>query len=356
MLKLANPTLATARKNHLDWRERIKDYFLGLTDKDPDFVDHTQCLLGKWIYSSSEVEIKSLGTFVELEAHHKVMHETVPAIVEAKKSRNPKVFESEFRRFHTLADLVVSKIEMLDLEIQKIEFRKSLELARRFQLSLNHYDSTLKDYFSSFGLVDRPLQTVSGDLLWSYPHEDRVFIVLIDSIGHGPAAAIISTALSTILTGLFRMTNSPGVEKLHDRMQDYFDEQYNKLIEGEQVGFDYLFIEYDGTKSTLKYITNQKHLAFFEHDSWQLIAEADKNQVYERSFPKGSQLAAWTDGLKDLQTEDGKKVGNKGIVEFMNDYAGINSTKLKEHLTRFTDKTISKGEQLDDILWFSLQA
>jgi methyl-accepting chemotaxis protein len=142
MLKLANPTLATARKNHLDWRERIKDYFLGLTDKDPDFVDHTQCLLGKWIYSSSEVEIKSLGTFVELEAHHKVMHETVPAIVEAKKSRNPKVFESEFRRFHTLADLVVSKIEMLDLEIQKIEFRKSLELARRFQLSLNHYDST----------------------------------------------------------------------------------------------------------------------------------------------------------------------------------------------------------------------
>jgi hypothetical protein len=355
MLKLSVPTLHTARQNHLDWRERVKDYFLGLSEKDPDFVDHTQCLLGKWIYNNQTPDIKQLDTFQELEAHHKIMHETVPAIVEAKKSRNPKLFESEFRRFHVLADLVVSKIEMLDLEIQKIEFKQSLELARRFQLSLNHYDSTLQDFFSSFGLVDRPLQTVSGDLLWTYPHNEQIFVVLIDSVGHGPAAAIISTALSTILTGLFRMTSSPNVEKLHERMRDYFDEQYNKLVEGEQVGFDYLFIEYDRSQNRLKYITNAKHLAFFQHESWQLPENPDDLQVHEMPFTKGDQLAAWTDGLKDLQTEEGKKLGNKGIIDFMNDYAGINSAKLREHLARFTDKTIQKGEQLDDILWFSLQ-
>ncbi len=188
MKKLLNPILQTAVQNHLDWKERIKDYFLGLNTNEPEFVDHTQCKLGKWLHNENSENLKDLEVFKSLVEVHRNMHETVPSIIDAKKSRNIKLYESEFRTFSTLTELVITKLELLDMEMQKLDYKESMFLARRFQNGICNDNSNLKEVFKFSGKIDKPVNYLSGDMLWSASKDNCHFMVLIDAVGHGPAA------------------------------------------------------------------------------------------------------------------------------------------------------------------------
>jgi len=354
MSKLSVPILEMAKANHLAWRDKVKDYFLGLNNIEPEFIDHTQCKLGQWLYSNELGPTKDIPTFNELVEVHKTMHDTVPAILEAKKQRNIKLYESEFRTFSTLADLVIAKIELLDMAIQKMEFKDSLGLARRFQEGICSTQENLNELFKNYGQVDRPVHIVSGDMLWSANKDNCHFIVLIDAVGHGPAASMLTTTLATIFSGIYNMTSKPDLLTFKKTVDQFFTNNFSQIIEKENISFDFIMMKIDHEKLKMEILANNHHLAIYQSGEWKQLKlenSADFQTSYIQ-FAVGEQFAIWTDGLKDLLIDSNKRLGNKGILTFLDDYAGLNSAKLAEHFGKFIDKNLNEFGQLDDILFF----
>ncbi|MCZ2356884.1 MAG: CZB domain-containing protein [Bacteroidia bacterium] len=352
--KLSVPILEVARFNHLAWRDKVKDYFLGLTQSDPEFVNHTQCKLGKWLHGPESTHFKELTIFKELTEVHQTMHETVPVIVEAKKARNIKLYESEFRTFVALADLVVARIEILDMEIQKLEFSESLMLARRFQNGICAEQDNLSSLFKFQGKIDRPLNIVSGDMLWSSYQAESHFIVLIDAVGHGISASMLTTTLATILLGTFSINHETDLMHFQQTVDKFFFQNFKKIVEKEKISFDFTMLKINPSKSNIEVLSNNNRLISLKSDKWGYIQLENSGSFKTACFnyEPGQQIAIYTDGLKDLLIEESKKLGDKGILNFLDDYAGLNAVKLTEHFSKFIDSHIQEFGQLDDILFF----
>ena len=352
--KLTTPILEIAKQNHLAWRDRIKDYFLGIAPSDPEFVNHNECKLGRWLNSSESDNFKNLIIFKELLEVHQTMHETVPVIVDAKKSRNIKLYESEFRTFVSLADLVVARLEILDMKIQKMEFSESLVLARRFQNGICSEQDNLASLFHFQGKIDRPVNIVSGDMLWSANHAGSHFIVLIDAIGHGVSASMLTTTLATILLGTFSLSHETNLLHFKQTVDKFFFKNFKKIVEKENISFDFTMLKITPEDKTVEVLANNDRIVTFRDEKWGPIHLENTNEFKTThfSYESGQQIVIYTDGLKDLLVEESKKLGNKGIIKFLDDYAGLNSVKLTDHFTKFIDNQIHEFGQLDDILLF----
>ena len=68
--------LLLSRTDHLLWKWRIYNMFLGLEKVDPETVSsHKDCRLGKWYYNPKTQErFKGIQSFQDLEAHHQRVH------------------------------------------------------------------------------------------------------------------------------------------------------------------------------------------------------------------------------------------------------------------------------------------
>ena len=71
-----------AKTDHLIYKFEIYKILMGISGKSiDDFVDHTQCRLGKWYYGEGKARFSKLPGYAEMESpHHRVHHNGVEAL------------------------------------------------------------------------------------------------------------------------------------------------------------------------------------------------------------------------------------------------------------------------------------
>lgn len=104
-------------KAHLAWKKRIRQFIsgaeIGVTRENA--IDHTACILGKWLYSEGQSMIDS-SIMQTLEPEHAKMHSTIGVIMDAFEQDDYDTLESSVKDLDKYSDKVVKLLNQLILQ------------------------------------------------------------------------------------------------------------------------------------------------------------------------------------------------------------------------------------------------
>jgi len=262
----------------------------------------------------------------------------------------------------TLANIIVVAIENKKLakeSIQQAAMKKELELASEMQSML--FPSTLphneKLDIAAFYL---PHQQVGGDyydFIWL--NEQEFAFCVADVSGKGVAAALLMSNFQANLRVLFNYTTS-----LTDLVHDL---NVRVLASAKGEKFITLFIaKYNIVTRTLTYINaahNPPLLATKNSVSSLQIGctglgmfdEIEEIKEGVLTIPEGATIVCYTDGLVELENDEGKDFGIDSLKKIIKDNPDLDM----KHLNKYIIETVIAYKQskpyVDDIALFSLR-
>lgn len=113
--------LQLSKADHILWKWRIYNMFLGLENVEPsDVSSHTDCRLGKWYTSARTVErFGHLQEYRELDAYHLRVHESAKLAAEAYKIGNIQQAEVHLKEVDQASKHVLYFINNLIVYLEK---------------------------------------------------------------------------------------------------------------------------------------------------------------------------------------------------------------------------------------------
>ncbi|KMY32252.1 chemoreceptor protein [Lysinibacillus xylanilyticus] len=113
--------LQLSKADHILWKWRIYNMFLGLENVEPsDVSSHRDCRLGKWYTSARTVErFGHLHEYSELDAHHLRVHESAKLAAEAYKVGNIQQAEAHLKEVDQASKQVLYFINNLIAYLKK---------------------------------------------------------------------------------------------------------------------------------------------------------------------------------------------------------------------------------------------
>ncbi|MCL1698198.1 MULTISPECIES: globin-coupled sensor protein [unclassified Lysinibacillus] len=113
--------LQLSKADHILWKWRIYNMFLGLENVEPsDVSSHTDCRLGKWYTSARAVErFGHLQEYRDLDAYHLRVHESAKLAAEAYKLGNIQQAEVHLKEVDQASQQVLYYINNLIASLEK---------------------------------------------------------------------------------------------------------------------------------------------------------------------------------------------------------------------------------------------
>ena len=112
--------LQLSKSDHLMWKWRIYNLFLGIEDIHPDQVaSHKQCLLGKWYNSPETMKLfANSSSYRQLDYHHELVHVNAKKAVELFKKGYKEEAEEHLQEIEKASVQVIHLINRLLEEIE----------------------------------------------------------------------------------------------------------------------------------------------------------------------------------------------------------------------------------------------
>ncbi len=110
-----NLDFSLARTKHVVWKARLRSFLDGhgrLTAEQA--TQHTECELGKWLYSEGIRDYGSLPEMQTLVREHELLHRTIRAIVDLKAAGKLIDAEAEFRKVEPMSSIIVDLLDALE--------------------------------------------------------------------------------------------------------------------------------------------------------------------------------------------------------------------------------------------------
>ncbi len=110
-------SIERAKVAHSMWKLKLLKFVEGEQDVDPsEFVDHTQCYLGKWYYSEGREHCGHLQSFRDIEGPHIELHRLAREIYELKRAGRLDEAKEKLIRIKDVARLIVHNLDRLKRE------------------------------------------------------------------------------------------------------------------------------------------------------------------------------------------------------------------------------------------------
>jgi len=257
----------------------------------------------------------------------------------------------------------VINIQKQVVEQKQKEILDSINYAQKIQKGLLASNNLLLQYISDYFILYMPKDIVSGDFYWATMKNDRFYIAVCDSTGHGVPGAFMSLLNISYL-------NEAISERNITEPNEIFNHTRNKLIEnvsqdGGQDGMDGVLIslpvigknqnmmEYTVAYNNPIIIRNGKILEL-SSDKMPVGASTRQGESFTRhSFElnKGDLIYALTDGYADqFGGELGKKFKYRKLLENLLAVSHLDMREQKRVLGETIEKWKGNHEQVDDIL------
>ncbi|MFO0434937.1 MAG: two-component regulator propeller domain-containing protein, partial [Sphingobacteriaceae bacterium] len=149
---------------------------------------------------------------------------TIGIVVSIFRLRNKQLIARQVHLEKTVKErtLEIEEKKALIEEKQK-EIVDSINYAKRIQYALLAHEDLLKENLPSYFIYFNPKDIVSGDFYWATKKDDRFYIAVCDSTGHGVPGAFMSLLSIGFLT---EAINEKGIEKPNE----IFDFVRDRLI------------------------------------------------------------------------------------------------------------------------------
>lgn len=244
------------------------------------------------------------------------------------------------------------------IEEKQKEIIDSINYAKRIQYTLLAHENFLKEHLSEHFTFFNPKDIVSGDFYWATRHNDKFYLAVCDSTGHGVPGAFMSLLNIGFLT---EAINEKGIEKPNE-VFDFVRMKLTHTIskEGQKDGFDGILVCFDSKTRTITYAAANNAPILVQNEQFvELSADRMPVGVGERKenftlhtieANKGDMLYLYTDGYADqFGGSRGKKFKYKQLNELL---LALHSKPLTEQyfeLKNSFDNWRGELEQVDDV-------
>ncbi len=246
----------------------------------------------------------------------------------------------------------------LIIEEKQKEIIDSINYAKRIQYSLLAHVDFLNANIPNHFIYFNPKDIVSGDFYWATKKDDKFYLAVCDSTGHGVPGAFMSLLNIGYLS---EAINEKGMQQPND----VFNYVRQRLIEniskdGQKDGFDGILICMDLKAKQITYsAANNKPYLISNGKAKELASDRMPVGVGERKedfnlyaidAKQGDMLYLYTDGYAD---QFGGEKGKKFKYKTLNELISVNHTKTlsEQQTTLKTTFDYWRGnlEQVDDV-------
>jgi len=279
--------------------------------------------------------------------------------------RNKQLLERQ-QQLETTVKERTSEIEHQKhlIEEKQKEIVDSINYAKRIQYALLAHEDVLKQNLSDYFIYFNPKDIVSGDFYWSTKKDDRFYLAVCDSTGHGVPGAFMSLLNIGFLT---EAITEKGIEKPNE----IFNYVRQKLIdniskEGQKDGFDGILICIDRKNKKLSYASANNRPVVISNNK---VDEQESDRmpvgvgVREESFKlfeievrSDDILYLYTDGFADqFGGPKGKKFKYGQLNQLLLDISQKQLSVQKQILQDSFNTWKGALEQVDDVCVIGLK-
>ncbi len=256
-------------------------------------------------------------------------------------------------------NIIITQQKHLVEEHQK-ETIDSINYAKRIQYALLANDDLLKENLQQYFVLFKPKDIVSGDFYWATKHENKFYLAVCDSTGHGVPGAFMSLLNMGFLSEAIKEKNILQPNEILNYVRKRLIESIGN--DGQQDGMDCILICIDGMieSKTITYAAaNNEPILISSNEVISLpkdkmpVGKGERTQSFTLQtaiLKPGDTLYLYTDGYADqFGGPKGKKFKYKQLNEMLllNSRLPLNNQHLL--LTEKFEEWRSGLEQVDDV-------
>ena len=252
-----------------------------------------------------------------------------------------------------------------EIIIQKnLDITDSISYAKRIQEAILPNPNVLHDHISSFFILHKPKDIVSGDFYWFSQVNSKIVIVVADCTGHGVPGAFMSLIGITFLNKIVNEKNIYNADEILNRLRNNVVNSLHQADEGNESldGMDISLIVYDKKENTIEYagamnsiyiIRNNKLIEYYADrmpiGMYEFINKPFTKQTIK--VKEGDNIYLFTDGYPDqFGGENNTKLKYHRFKELLLKHHTLLHEKQQETLEQELNNWRGKNEQVDDIL------
>lgn len=244
------------------------------------------------------------------------------------------------------------------IEEKQKEISASINYARRIQYALLAHDDLLKQNLPEHFVLFKPKDIVSGDFYWATQKDDKFYLAVCDSTGHGVPGAFMSLLNISFLNEAINEKNILEPNLILEHVRERLIKNISQ--EGAQDGMDGAIICFDKTTKKITYAAAHNNPVIIKNNELiQLPADKmpigkgeklDKFSLHTIEHEPNNMIYFFTDGYVDqFGGEQGKKFKYKQLQEL---FMKINSESLESQKQTLYNSFVQwQGnlEQIDDV-------
>lgn len=259
----------------------------------------------------------------------------------------------------------------------KLEIRDCIEIGNLIDWSLNNFNA-LEVHDIEYFILNKPLEKIGGDLVFSKLLGDKIFIFLTDPVGHGLYSQMLNLLIISIINDVLSENSllDRPVSILSD-IDKKFHKILRKIIEEEHytIGCDIGLSIIDLKKKTFTYAGTRWLPIYLKRRNFDWIKlkgdnfyiggkpfiEKELSTVSIFELEEIESVYISSDGIVDqfggLEGKKLKNVGYKELLERIHNYP-INQQNnlIEEYLNDWMSQNKElKIKQMDDILVFGMK-
>lgn len=262
---------------------------------------------------------------------------------------------------------------------------ESMLVAKRLQNALFPDKRKMDSFFPDNFVLNLPKDILSGDFYSIYKQNSKKVLILIDSLGHGVPAAIISTIAHLTISKYidnFHLTNP--IQLLNNIINDfqiYLNQSEDTFTD---FGFDGAFCEIDENNNVINFIGAKRNIILIRNNPSDLMVDnqiVEPEMIFEDNFlynisgspasvsydkenydlkeinyKYGDAIYLFSDGYADHPCGLEKvRISKKGLNNLLIQNQNLPMEQQKLFLYNFLKKCIKDNPQRDDILVVGLK-
>lgn len=276
--------------------------------------------------------------------------------------------EADFERTkHLELKKLMEKIDVQNNEItqKNLEITDSIKYASRIQFAtLTTHEYIQKNLPFDFFIFYKPKDIVSGDFYWSIRKENKFYIAVCDSTGHGVPGAFMSLLNISYLNEAINEKNIKEPNLIFEHVRERLIE--NLTQSEQQDGMDGVLLCVDYSTRTITY-SAAYNAPIIVRGGTIIKSVADKMPVgkgikkevfknYVLDAIKGDMIYLFTDGFADqFGGPKGKKFKYKQLHKLMSSTSQIPLNQQSEMFNTTFENWQGALEQVDDVTFLGIK-
>lgn len=238
----------------------------------------------------------------------------------------------------------------------------SINYAKHIQDAFIVQNGTLQKLFPNSFIFQQPKNIVSGDFVWAFENNNKIYLAVGDCTGHGVPGAMLSIFIISMLNQIVNQfdneTPADILDHLDKLMHKYLSQYTQQIRDGAEISI----IRYDTTNQKLSYSganrplihVRNKILTTYKGAKYVLGNTVRRKEIVENieiDIQKDDMLYMFSDGFADqFGGEENTKFSSKRLLALLQNISNLAINEQYEQIKATFTNWQGDNSQTDDVV------